>query len=442
MSSQVIVYPEISTEIITNPGIGFIAAPQLMGANKKVLDTHENEMERYKFTKESKTWNHPDSRIYYCRVRWKEMEPEKGDYRWEVLENKLEYAKALGCTAVVRCSPYALSEEEDIPGWYRKAYPEEPEFPFWRVDPINTPYLKYWSEFIRKFAARFDGHPIISSVDMAIVGAWGEGGGTEFLEEDAIREITGAYIDNFKITPLQALLHDPKSLKIMKERKAAIGFRVDCLGDMGGFHGAQWSHMLDFYPQNIENFQMRDAWKTAPVVFEACWHMYDWYQQGWNIDYIIDESLKWHISSYNSKGTVVPYAWKDSVKRWLLKMGYRFEIRKFTYESKARKGQPLPIAILAANVGVAPIYRKYPVVIRLRNHTAVYTHTLQEDIREWLPDMDILCRESIQLSPGMPSGEYTIELGIVTGIKEIGSLKLAITGEEDGYYPMGIISVE
>ena len=120
MSSQVSVYPEISTDIITNPGIGFIAAPQLMGAIEKVSDPHENEVDRYKFTKESKTWNHPDSKVYYCGVRWKEMEPEKGDYRWEVLENKLEYAKALGCTAVVRCSPYALSEEEDIPAWYRK----------------------------------------------------------------------------------------------------------------------------------------------------------------------------------------------------------------------------------------------------------------------------------------------------------------------------------
>lgn len=442
MNSQVSVYPDISTDVITNPGIGFIAAPQLMGAVEKVSDPRDNEVDRYKFTKGSKTFNHPDSRIYYCGVSWKEMEPEKGEYRWEVLEKKLEYAKSLGCTAVVRCSPYALSGEEDIPAWYRKEYTEEPEFPFWRVDPVHTPYVKYWSKFIKEFANRFDGHPVISSVDMAIVGAWGEGGGTEFLAEDAISEITDAYIDNFKITPLQALLHDPKSLKIMKERKAAIGFRVDCLGDMGGFHGDQWSHMLDFYPQNIENFQMGEAWKTAPVVFEACWHMYDWYQQGWDIDYIIDESLKWHISSYNSKGTVVPFAWKDSVKRWLLKMGYRFEIRKFTYESKVRKGQPLPIAILIANVGVAPIYRKYPVVIRLRNQNVIYSHTLQEDIREWLPDMDILCRENIGLSSGMPSGEYIIELGIETGIKEIGNLKLAITGEEDGYYPMGTISVE
>ncbi len=441
MSNQVIVYPEISRDLIINPGIGFIAAPQLMGAMETVKDNKGNEVGKYKFTQDSKTWNHPDSKIYYCGVRWKDMEPEKGEYRWEVLEKKLDYARALGCTAVVRCLPYALSDDEDIPIWYRREYPEEPEFPFWRVDPVTTPYVEYWSGFIKEFGSHFDGHPIISSVDMAIVGAWGEGGGTEFLEEEAIRRISDAYIDNFKITPLQALLHDPKSLKVIKERNETIGYRVDCLGDMGGFHGNEWSHMLDFYPQNIQNFNMGDAWKKAPVVFEACWHMNDWFHQDWDIDYIIDESLKWHISSYNSKGTTVPCLWKDSVKRWLLKMGYRFEIRKFTYESEVKKGQPLSVTILTANVGVAPIYRNYPLVIRFRDERKVFSFTIKADIREWLPDRDILCKESIWIPADIPSGEYIIEMGIETGSEEIGNIKLAVLGEVNGYYPMGRISI-
>ncbi|ROR27402.1 uncharacterized protein DUF4832 [Mobilisporobacter senegalensis] len=442
MSNQVIVYPEISKALITNPGIGFIASPQLMGEVEIVKDNKGNEARKYKFTKNSKTWNHPDSKVYYCGVTWKEMEPKKGEYRWDILEKKLDYAKSLGCTAVVRCLPYTLSDEEDIPTWYRMEYKEEPEFPFWRVDPVTTPYVEYWSEFIENFGDHFDGHPLISSVDMAIVGAWGEGGGTEFLEEQAIRRITDAYINHFKITPMQALLHDPKSLKIINERNETIGFRVDCLGDMGGFHGDEWSHMLDFYPQNIQNFNMGDSWKKAPVVFEACWHMNDWYNQGWDIDYIIDESLKWHISSYNSKGTTVPYEWKDSVERWLLKMGYRFEIRKFTYEQKVKRGQSLPISILTANVGVAPIYHNYPLTIRLRNNTEIFSFAIKEDIREWLPDMDILCKESILIPSDIPCGEYIIEIGIETGIKEIGNIKFAISGEEDGYYPMGKISIE
>lgn len=440
MSDTYVIYPKIIDELLDNPGIGFIAAPGLMEPAGSIHDNRGNPVEKYKFTDSSRTSNHPDSRITYCGVRWRDLEAEKGRYRWDILEKKLEEAKALGCTAIVRCSPYALAEEDDIPDWFRRECQEEPEFPFWRVDPLHSPYVSYWSEFIAEFAEHFDGHPVISSVDMALVGAWGEGGGTEFLDEESIRQMVGAYIDNFKITPLQALLHDPKSVKMIRERKENIGFRVDCLGDMGGFHQEEWSHMLDFYPENICNFEMEDAWKKAPVVFEACWHMNDWYLQGWDIDYIVDESLKWHISSFNSKGTTVPEAWKESVKRWLNKMGYRFELRKLTYHPVVKKGEGFRIRGLWANTGVAPIYHKYPLVVRLKNEKEVISLTSKADIRNWLPDMDILWEEEFALE-GM-AGEYSLEIGIETGIPELGNIKLAIEGLKDGYYCFGKIIVE
>lgn len=440
MSDTYVIYPKIIDELLDNPGIGFIAAPGLMEPAGSIHDNRGNPVEKYKFTDSSRTSNHPDSRITYCGVRWRDLEAEKGRYRWDILEKKLEEAKALGCTAIVRCSPYALAEEDDIPDWFRRECQEEPEFPFWRVDPLHSPYVSYWSEFIAEFAEHFDGHPVISSVDMALVGAWGEGGGTEFLDEESIRQMVGAYIDNFKITPLQALLHDPKSVKMIRERKENIGFRVDCLGDMGGFHQEEWSHMLDFYPENICNFEMEDAWKKAPVVFEACWHMNDWYLQGWDIDYIVDESLKWHISSFNSKGTTVPEAWKESVKRWLNKMGYRFELRKLTYHPVVKKGEGFRIRGLWANTGVAPIYHRYPLVVRLKNEKEVISLTSKADIRNWLPDMDILWEEEFALE-GM-AGEYSLEIGIETGIPELGNIKLAIEGLKDGYYCFGKIIVE
>ncbi len=439
MSDQITRYPEIIDTLLSNPGIGFIAAPKLMNALEEVYDNRGNAVTKYKFTEESKTFNHPDSKVFYCGVRWKEIEEQKGIYQWDVLERKLDFAKSLGCIAIVRCSPYALSEEEDIPEWFRKECPEEPEFPFWKVDPNTSPYAHYWAEFIRAFALHFDGHPIISSVDMAIVGAWGEGGGTEFVDPQKIRYIIDAYIDNFKVTPLQALLHDPKSIQMIRERKANIGFRVDCLGDMGGFHGEEWSHMLDFYPENISNFHMGQAWKKAPVVFEACWHMNDWFLQGWDIDYIIDESLKWHISSYNSKGTTVPDSWRPNVERWLKKMGYRFELRKFVCDAGS-KGL-LHICSLWANVGVAPVYHNYPLVIRLVGADIIYTFESSTDIRNWLPDMDLLWEENFILPEVLPTGVYEVEVGIETRIEAIGNIKLAIAGERNGYYPMGSIFI-
>ncbi|MBU5443575.1 DUF4832 domain-containing protein [Paenibacillus sp. MSJ-34] len=442
MKKTVTVYPVIVDRLISNPGIGFTAAPGLMNELDDVYDNRGVKQAKYKFTKDSKTYNHPDCKVFFCSARWKDVEVAKGVYRWEVLEEKLDYAKSLGCTAVVRCSPYALSEDDDIPQWFRKDYPDEPEFPFWRIDPGTTPYVEYWADFIRAFAERFDGHPVISSVDMTIVGAWGEGGGTEFLEPEQIRRITDAYLDGFKLTPLQALLHDPISIKIITDRKAKVGFRVDCLGDMGGFHGEKWSHMTDFYPQNIQNFQMGDAWKTAPVLFEACWHMNDWYLQGWDIDYIIEESLKWHISSFNNKGTIVPEPWKENIERWLKKMGYRFELRKFTYDAEAKAGGELRVEGLWANVGVAPVYNRYPLVVRLAGNDHTYTLPSTEDIRGWLPDQDILWAETFTLPAEIREGEYRLEIGIETGVKEVGNVKLAIEGYRDGYYPMGNIAVK
>ncbi|MBN2981609.1 MULTISPECIES: DUF4832 domain-containing protein [Cohnella] len=442
MRKQKTVYPSILDEWFPNPGIGFTAAPGLMGDPDEVYDPGGEKVEKYRFTDDSKTCNHPDSRVSFFSVRWRDLEPAKGEYRWERIEEKLDAAKSAGCSAIVRCSPYALNEEDDIPDWFRADFPDEPDFPFWRIDPNSTPYAEHWSDFIRAFAARFDGHPVISSVDLTIVGAWGEGGGTEFMAPDAIRRIVNAYLDGFKLTPVQSLLHDPASSAIIRERKASVGFRVDCLGDMGGFHGKRWSHMTDFYPQNIQNFRMGDAWEKAPVVFEACWHMHDWYRQGWDIDYILDESLKWHISSFHSKGTIVPQPWKENVERWLKKMGYRFELRKFTFDAEVKAGGELRVAGLWANVGVAPIYNRYPLVVRLAGKDRTLAFRAREDIREWLPDRDIWWEESFVLPEDLAEGEYRLEIGIETGVPEIGNLNLAIEGNADGYYPMGTLILE
>lgn len=436
--------PKVSDALLTNPGIGFIAAPGLMDIEPdSVRDNRGKAVDPYRFTLDSKTWNHPDSGVFYCGGRWKDVEIADGVYDWSDLDRKLETAAQMGCTAVVRIAPYALAEHEDIPAWLRQRWPDEPEFPFWRIDPNTTDYPRLWARLIREFARRYDGHPVISSVDMAIVGAWGEGGGTEFMEYDAMKTIIRAYVDGFRHTPLQSLLHDPRSLQCIRDCRAKVGFRVDCLGDMGGFHGERWSHMLDFYPENIENFKMGDAWRDAPVVFEACWHMNDWYLQGWDIDYIIDESLKWHISSYNSKGTTVPEEWRESVERWVRRMGYRFEILQLAWQSEGTAGELWDVEMLVLNTGVAPCYHNYAPVIRLRGAERVADIPLDEDIRMWMPDEEHFSNWSIRLPEELEAGEYEVLLGFPTGLPQRPALMLAIENEQvDGFYRMGHVRVK
>ena len=82
------------------------------------------------------------------------------------------------------------------------------------------------------------------------------------------------YLDTFSRTPLLMQLTDEETIEHSMSRRA-VGWRADCLGDVGGFSPV-WSHMYDIYPENIIKFGARDAWQKAPVSLEVCWVMQHW----------------------------------------------------------------------------------------------------------------------------------------------------------------------
>jgi len=223
--------------------------------------------------------------------------------------------------------------------------------------------------------------------------------------------------------------------------KGNVGWRVDCLGDMGGF-SKTWNHMHDYYPQAIINFGMQDAWKTAPVSLEVCWVMQHWKDMDWDVDYIIDQSLKWHISSFNGKSSAVPVEWEPNVDRWLKRMGYRFELRKLTFTEKIGVGEALSITSWWENKGVAPCYHKFPLCIRLKNGEKTTILPTKADIRTWLPG-DNLHDEDLVIPADLPSGKYELSIGILDKEGNYPKVQLAISGKDpDGWYPMGEIEIQ
>ena len=208
---------------------------------------------------------------------------------------------------------------------------------------------------IRELGNRYDGDPDIESVDLAIVGAWGEGAGAADLSDTARHAFVDSYLDSFNKTPLVMMLTDEKTNKYADFEKARR-----LAGRLSRRHGGvlpTWSHMQDCYPEAIVNFGMRDAWKKAPVSFEACWVMQHWLDKGWDVNYIIDQSLKWHISSFNAKSSAVPEQSWPAVNRWLKKMGYRFVLRKFTYDSIIPPQGQIAFTTWWENKGVALLTR-------------------------------------------------------------------------------------
>jgi hypothetical protein len=456
---------EDSDEVLTNPGIGFMTFQRFNGdkTNEGVGWTEGMPVEYQEFKGSLVTPDHPMTSIAYFRVYWKYVEPEMGKYNWEMIDRVLKTANDRQQTLLLRIAPYGSgtksNDPTDVPAWYRKMIGEKqewiPEGTGWRVDAEDPRYAQYFGRMISELGKRYDGHPDFEAVDLSIIGFWGEGRGSEILTPKTREALVKAYTDNFKKTPLIMLLTDEKTNKYGLSQ-ANVGWRVDCIGDLGFWANDKdnpgWTHMYDYYPQAIINFGMKDAWKTAPVSLEVCGTIKSWkgkrdscqWCQGYTVEqlkYIIDETLKWHISSFNAKSSGVPDEWRPYIDDWLKRMGYRFVLRSFSYPEFAARGEKVLIKSWWDNRGVAPIYKKYLLALRFKNHQTSRVIITDADINTWFPG-DNLFDDGIFIPRDMQAGKYEIQIAIVDQQEHKPKVKLAIKGmDEDGWYPLGMIDV-
>ena len=440
----VTVRPKEIDDILTNPGIGFMTFQRFNGdtLNQAKRWTEGKPIVYQQFNGDLENKDYPMTTIAYFRIYWKFIEPNMGKYRWDLIDEALKTARQRQQTLMLRIAPYGTGTQNDVPDWYRAMVGKRKDLRVkkWQVDPEDPRYVMHFTKMIKILGKRYDGHPDLESVDVSIVGAWGEGAGSALLTDKTRQALVDAYLDSFKKTHLVMLLTDKKTNSYALS-KADVGWRVDCLGDMGGF-SANWSHMNDYYPQAIINFGVKDAWKKAPVTLEVCWVMQHWKDMGWDVDYIIDESLKWHISSFNAKSSPVPKEWLPAVNKWLGKMGYRFVLRKFTYTSAVNPNSKLSFTSWWDNKGVAPCYKKFPLALRLKSDEKAEILVTNADITTWLPG-DNLYDDSVVVASDMPTGQYDLQIGILEPQFNKPKVKLAISGkQDDGWYHLGKIEIK
>ena len=468
------VFPKEIFDVLNNPGIGFTTFQRFNGDTLNPFGPTEGFPIIYEtFDGDLTNKKYPQTSIAYFRIYWKFVEPEEGKYNWPMIDKALRTAAERGQTLMFRVAPYATRSDADVPSWYRKMVGEKkPErSQNLVVDPEDPRYAQYFGRLITALGQRYDGHPDLESVDISIVGPWGEGEGTGLLSEKTRIALINSYLDNFKKTPLHFLSasssRDP-ALQIKGTDIAAswpdgsrsdgthyIGYRFDCWGDYfvegneknnWGNTNDTWSHMRDHYPREIIKMGMADAWKKAPVTFEICWWFMKWLQDfKWDeklIAYIFDEAVQLHVSSFNAKSTAVPDEWSPLVDKWLTKMGYRFVVRQVVYPSYVYRQGQLSFSSLWENVGCAPIYKDYLLAVRLRNAQKTILLPVNANIREWLPG-DIVCDDKLYIPYDAPLGKYQLEIAIVAPVTYEPRVKLAIEGKtNDGWYSIGELEIK
>lgn len=430
-----------TNELLLNPHMGFTTFQRFNGDKLNPLKnrgwTEGYPIEYQPFTGSLKNENHPDTTLAYFRVYWKFFEPEEGQYNYDLLEKALATADSRGQKLMFRLAPYGEMEDIDVPDWYRDKYGEKHRGFNDHSIPEKDGFYRHFPDAIRAIAAKYDNDPRLDSVDLSIIGTWGEGGGTDTLPPERRRALIDAYTHSFKKTPLMGFIVSPDAV-LYANRTRPVGWRADCLGDMGGFDKG-FSHMLDFYPKAIE--PLKDLWKKAPVSFEVCWVVYHWLDMGWDIDYIIEQSLKWHITSFNAKSSAIPPQWQSSVDEWCRRMGYRYTLRSLRWPGEVSSGDLMHVEMWMENRGVAPCYYRYPLALRLKGEHADYTILTDTDCRDWLPG-DTIWHDDIRLPEGLLPGSYQLQAALVDPDTLKPVIRMPVNAPvQDGFTVIGPITV-
>ena len=96
-------------------------------------------------------------------------------------------------------------------------------------------------------------------------------------------------------------------------------------------------------------------------------------------------------------------------------MGYRFVIREVEYSESVKAGEKSEITLKIENVGVAPIYNKLPLKLRIKG-VKTQEYITDIDITKWLPGeyTETVC---FDIPNDIDVGEYELQIAIGGGDK-------------------------
>jgi hypothetical protein len=438
----VVIRPVAIDDILVNPGMGIMTFQRFNGQainpGKRWSEVGpEERLERAQTQPDF-----PDTSMAYFRWFWSQLEPAAGQYRWEIIDLALAEGRENGQQLQIRIMPY--DRRNPLPEWYLKSgarranRDSDEDGDVWSPDADDPLYLEHWSALVRAFGERYDGHPYLDTVDISSVGYWGEGWGPYLPSWETQKALIDIYFDAFQRTHLLMNFDEIRALSYGIQHGA--GWRLDCWGDMGR-PGRTFVHMLDSYPQGVVKANAQDTWRVAPVSLETCGTPAAWVDWGVDLEYVLDQALRWHASTINIKSTAIPEQWKDDFTEFQKKIGYRFLLRKLAYPANVAAGSMMPVEMWWFNAGVSPVYYEYQLALRLQSPAQSGVLDIPVDVREWLPG-DALVEESLYVPHSLKPGNYRLQAALLSPRTAEPAIDLAIMGRQpDGWYDLGEIEV-
>lgn len=447
----------------------------------------DNGIKRYAITDDLLLDTFPGMDHLYLRMAWSYLEPGEGEFDWTYIDRVVEkyMPKGYKISFRITCSetgpyPDAVGELTDgvnyaTPSWVRKAGAEgtvvdNGKIKLWVPKWDDPVYLEKLNQFHKAFAARYDGQPWVSYVDIGSIGDWGEGH-TSFSTKvtpsmSEVKANIDVYLKNYRKSLLVAnddMVFEGRDEKDIQELyqyavSNGITFRDD-------------SPLVDWYfdhylnSSTITNPEFYDPlYLKKPIIMEMeHYHLVkrngNWL--GKNGETILPEfnisgadvlrsALKiMHATYIGYHG--YPEIWladnPDLAEELANRCGYWYFPVRATIPTKMKKGKNV-ISIEWLNKGAAPAYTNFSLVLRFEAEKP--ENSFDQLIENsgnttWFPEKARIEKYVFDIPRKTPKGRYKVSLKLLDQTNEKKQdIQIGVSSkiiDMQGFVYVGIISV-
>ena len=367
------VEPKATQEALINPDMGFVYYKYSNRLWAYGINTPEND---------TLDW-FPGCSTVYMRVLWNDIEPEEGEYRWDLFDAAAQNWIAKGKKVAFRiicCNQTETATPQFVRDAGAKGYRFEYRTdtvssgklpPRWEPVYDDPVFLAKLENFIKAFALRYDGDPNVAFVDVGSFGIYGEGHHSNTTQQSLHNpenraefvRLAKIHLDLWKrLMPNTYLVvsddidggwsreEDPDMMRYCRE--IGIGFRDDSIfcfpppGTTKNCPFKYWAH----------GGWARKFASTLPVVLETGHAPHLAGTPRWNDEEYVRcvEAYQASYMSIHDFPDVHLKECREQIDRINRIIGYRFELREVTYPNEVKIGEKVEIGSTWVNVGVAP----------------------------------------------------------------------------------------
>jgi hypothetical protein len=347
---------------LVNPGMGWTMhyysnVPHNYGSHLKPGDTA--------------AW-FPGCSTVYLRLPWAYIEPQEGAFNWAAVDTPAQRWIERGGQVAFRITCSESWLRFATPEWVKAAGAKgvfwdygkgvSTNGAFWDPDFIDPVFLAKLENFLKAFAARYDGRPEVAFIDVGSYGLWGEGhtGASSRVPQEKMNEDVKRHIDLYaKYFPHTTLVisddvNGPQNQTGHYElldyaRSKGIGWRDDSI--LVQPPPNSWFHAD----------QAARYWPTSPVVLEHEHYGPSVNRKAW-VPALLLKSVEDHHASFLSIHWNPRQEYdenKDTIDKITLRLGYRLVPREITWPDAVTIGpdaETFEVSTAWANTGVAPCY--------------------------------------------------------------------------------------